>query len=131
MNSAKVLVRRNSYDDLTPLYKPPSQTEFESVEQNRNNNDYGHSGNDQRSAKLEDNGLYDDLYDFHDIPIEDQLMMAHGIRPHGILDEDNDEGNFNQNFLLSVFRSLLNEFKKKSIIFYLITKYNTYVYLRR
>ena len=89
MNSAKVLVRRNSYDDLTPLYNPP-QTQFESVE---NNNDYDNSIVGQRSANLQESGLYDDLYDFHDIPIEDQLLMAHGIRPNDILDEDNDQGN--------------------------------------
>jgi hypothetical protein len=91
MNSAK-LVRRNSYDDLTPLYTPNQlQTKQDNLVHNNNINN-----NNRNFVNKPDQNLYDDLYDFNDIPLDDGLIIQpNGIRSNGIggLDDtDTDEG---------------------------------------
>ena len=107
MNKSK-LVRRNSYDDLTPLYKPTLQFEAAATDNTDNNTNATTTNNndslvikDKPIASQQENGL-SDLYDFNDLLLDDQLMIAsQGNRSNGLhgQDDDTDEGKKNIFFL--------------------------------
>lgn len=82
------IVRRNSYDD--------SYSSLGSKFQTKDSLLLGTSVVDGNVAKHHtvDSSLYDDLYDFNDIPLDDGLDLNH---PHVLrqtigTDEDTDEG---------------------------------------
>ena len=109
MNSSKVADSRNSYDNLA---NNVGNNNSSGHHNNSINNDYDSLVNDERSLNQE-SGLYD-LYDFHDMPIEDQLMIAHGMRPNDLLDDDTEEGNKHSPLLSIIQKLFLNQTNLKN-----------------